>query len=137
MDIVGRADMPVSRAWQHGAEAYYGMAVPGYLNFFLIYGPNTNLGHNSIVFMIECQATYILGCLRRLLGGAGSIEVEAEAMARYQGQLEREIASTVWAAGCRSWYKTASGKVTNNWSGCTVQYWWRTKRSRLSDFRRT
>jgi cation diffusion facilitator CzcD-associated flavoprotein CzcO len=135
MEIVGRSDLPVSRAWQHGAEAYYGMAVPGYPNFFLMYGPNTNLGHNSIIFMIECQANYILRCLCRLFAGAGAVEVEAEAMARYQARLEREIARTVWAAGCRSWYKTDAGKVTNNWSGYTVQYWWRTLRPKRRDFR--
>ena len=135
MEIVGAAGVPVEREWQQGAAAYYGMAVPGYPNFFLMYGPNTNLGHNSIIFMIECQANYILRSLKRLLGAAGALEVRREAMARYQARLERDLARTVWAAGCRSWYKTAAGKVTNNWSGYTLQYWWRTLRPRLADFR--
>jgi cation diffusion facilitator CzcD-associated flavoprotein CzcO len=68
-------------------------------NFFLMHGPNTNLGHNSIIFMIECQAAFILRCLRRLLDGAGSLEVEAEATARYQARLEREIAGTGLGGG--------------------------------------
>lgn len=134
MAIAGADGMPIERRWSGGAEAYLGMAVPGYPNFFLLYGPNTNLGHNSIIFMIECQAAYITRCLRRLLRGGSAFEVKAEAMQRYQARLERAMARTVWAAGCNSWYKTAAGKVTNNWSGFTVEYWWRTRRPRRADF---
>jgi cation diffusion facilitator CzcD-associated flavoprotein CzcO len=103
MTIVGRSDMPASLAWRHGAEAWYGVAVPRYPYFFLMYGPNTNLDHNSIIFMIECQAAFILRCLRRLLDGAGSLEVEAEAMARYPARARcLRSQARVWAAGCRS-----------------------------------
>jgi cation diffusion facilitator CzcD-associated flavoprotein CzcO len=134
MAITGVDGIPIERRWSGGAEAYLGMAVPGYPNFFLMYGPNTNLGHNSIIFMIECQAAYITRCLRRLLRGGSVFEVKAEAMRRYQARLERAMARTVWAAGCNSWYKTAAGKITNNWSGFTVEYWWRTRRPRFADF---
>ncbi len=135
MEILGRDGIPVESVWRGGASAYYGMAVPGYPNFFLMYGPNTNLGHNSIIFMIECQATYILRCLTRLLRD-GELEVTEGAMARYAAQLDAELARTVWGEGCRSWYKTASGKVTNNWSSLTLSYWRRTLRPSWADFRR-
>jgi hypothetical protein len=91
-------------------------------NFFLMYGPNTNLGHNSIIFMIECQAAFILRCLRRLLDGAGSLEVEAEAMARYQARLEREIAGTVWAraAGAGTRPRPARSPTTGRAIRCNI-----------------
>ena len=135
MEILGRDGAPVEARWRGGASAYYGMAVPGYPNFFLMYGPNTNLGHNSIIFMIECQANYILRCLQRLLRGE-ALEVTEDAMARYEARLDAELARTVWGEGCRSWYKTASGKVTNNWSSLTLSYWRRTLRPHWADFRR-
>ena len=136
MEIVGAEGVPLRRRWQEGAEAYYGMAVPGFPNFFMMYGPNTNLGHNSIVFMIECQANYIRRCLERLLnGGLAELEVKPEAMAQFESRLQKDLAHTVWNAACRNWYKTASGKIVTNWSGFTAQYWWRTLRPNFGDFR--
>jgi cation diffusion facilitator CzcD-associated flavoprotein CzcO len=136
LELTGNADLPIGRAWGNGAEAHLGIAVPGFPNFFMMYGPNTNLGHNSIIFMIECQAAYIMGCLRPLLAGEiAALEVTPAAMARFRTRLDRDLARTVWAAGCRSWYKTADGKITNNWSGFTVAYWWRTRRPDFADFR--
>jgi cation diffusion facilitator CzcD-associated flavoprotein CzcO len=136
MEIVGAEGVPLERRWRQGAEAYYGMAVPGYPNFFVMYGPNTNLGHNSIVFMIECQANYIRRCLMLLLnGGIAELEVKAEAMARFEAGVQKDLEHTVWTAACRNWYKTASGRIVTNWSGFTAQYWWRTLRPRFADFR--
>jgi hypothetical protein len=106
-----------------------GVAVSGFPNLFLLYGPNTNLGHNSIIFMIECQVRYLVRCIQRLARQpTAALDVRPEAMARYNAELQRDIKKTAWDAGCTSWYKTASGKITNNWSGFTVQYWWRTRK---------
>ena len=71
-------------------------------------------------------------CSRRDLAW---LDVRREAQTRYNAELQRDLAKTAWAAGCSSWYKTASGKVTNNWSGFTVDYWRRTRRPRFEDFR--
>ena len=136
LELIGTGGAPIADTWRRGAEAHLGIAVPGCPNFFMMYGPNTNLGHNSIIFMIECQADYILACLRKLLGGGvAAIEVTEGAMARYRTRLDREMTGAVWAAGCRSWYKTAEGRITNNWPGFTVQYWWRTRRPDFAAFR--
>jgi cation diffusion facilitator CzcD-associated flavoprotein CzcO len=113
MEVVGR--------WADGAEAYLGISVPGFPNMFVLYGPNTNLGHNSIVFMIECQVEHVMACLPYLTG-SGPIEVRAEVMAAWRRQLDAAMARMVWGAGCQSWYKTASGRVTNNWPGTTTLY---------------
>ena len=88
--------------------------MPHFPNLFLLYGPNTNLGHSSIVFMIECQVGYIMGCLP-YLARRGPMEVRPEAMDGLAAGLERAMGRMVWQAGCTSWYKNAAGRVTNNW----------------------
>lgn len=135
MKVTGRGGLALEDAWKEGAEAYLGVAVPGFPNFFMLYGPNTNLGHNSIIFMIECQVRYVMGCLKAMAERrARWLDVRPEAMARFNEELRRELARTVWATGCTSWYKTESGKITNNWSDFTLRYWWRTRRPRLAEF---
>jgi cation diffusion facilitator CzcD-associated flavoprotein CzcO len=114
MRVTGRDGHDLHQTWKEGAEAYLGMAVPHFPNLFLLYGPNTNLGHSSIVFMIECQTRYIMGCLG-LIADRGPMEVRPEAMDRWRHALEEAMRRMVWQAGCASWYKTASGRVTNNW----------------------
>jgi cation diffusion facilitator CzcD-associated flavoprotein CzcO len=129
MRFEGAGGRLLSDVWGKGAEAYLGVAVAGFPNLFLLYGPNTNLGHNSILFMIECQVGYVLQCIRDLLRRERrSLAVRPEAMARYNEELQSALHETAWDAGCTSWYKTESGKVTNNWSGFAVEYWWRTLR---------
>jgi cation diffusion facilitator CzcD-associated flavoprotein CzcO len=135
MQIEGLGGRKLEEGWRDGAEAYLGVGVSGFPNLFLLYGPNTNLGHNSIIFMIECQVRYVLQCIQALArNGAAQLDVRPEAMERYNERLQRDIQKTAWAAGCHSWYKTESGKITNNWSGFTVEYWWRTRRPDLRDF---
>lgn len=125
MEVRGRGGANLHSQWQQGAEAYLGIAVPGFPNFFLVHGPNTILGHNSNVFMIECQVRYILNCLRLL---PGQIEVNSQIMRRYRAWLDKAVSKTVWPAGCQSWYKTESGRVTNPWPASTMRYWQLTRR---------
>lgn len=135
MTVTGRDGVDLHESWSEGAEAHLGLTVTGFPNLFLLYGPNTNLGHNSIIFMLERQIGYVLSCLRRLTeGGVASLEVRPETQAASNRKLERELANTVWAEGCHSWYKTASGRITNNWSGPTYRYWLRTAKPRWDDF---
>ncbi|MBX3313338.1 MAG: NAD(P)/FAD-dependent oxidoreductase [Actinobacteria bacterium] len=135
MRVTGRGGVDLHQTWKDGAEAHLGLTVAGFPNLFLLYGPNTNLGHNSIIFMLERQIGYVLSCVRRLTeGGAHLIEVRPETQAASNDQLRRELDDTVWAEGCHSWYKTASGRITNNWSGPTYRYWLRTARPHWKDF---
>lgn len=124
MDVRGRGGARLHDRWREGAEAYLGIAYPEFPNLFLIHGPNTILGHNSNVFIIECQVHYIMNCLRLLRGTTGvrTIEVRAEAMAEYRQWLDRTLAGTVWQAGCQSWYQHPSGRVTNPWPASTIRY---------------
>ncbi|MEM7226412.1 MAG: NAD(P)/FAD-dependent oxidoreductase [Pseudomonadota bacterium] len=138
LTITGRDGKRLGEVWSQsgGAEAYLGLSVPGFPNFFMLYGPNTNLGHNSIIFMIECQIRYILAAIaatrRRRAKG---LEVTEAAMAAFYRQLNGELARIAWSGNCNSWYKTAGGKIINNWSTDTPRYWWRTRRLDLKHYR--
>ena len=128
VEVRGRGGIRLHDVWKDGAYAYLGMAVPDFPNLFVMYGPNTNLGGNSIIFMLECQFSYVVACLRRLARERlGSLEVRRESMTAYDGQVQARLAQTVWKGSCSSWYKTASGRVTNNWPYFTCVYWLKTR----------
>ncbi|WP_208028831.1 flavin-containing monooxygenase [Rhabdothermincola sediminis] len=126
--VKGRNGRSLEEVWREGAEAYLGIAISGFPNLFMLYGPNTNLGHNSIIFMIECQVHYVMRLVDRMLeAGRSNLDVRAEVMARYNRELQRAMHQMVWESGCKSWYKNEFGKVTNNWPHTTVRYWARTR----------
>ena len=128
-------DASVDELWAAGPRAHLGVAVAGMPNMFLLYGPNTNLGHNSIIFMLECQFRYILQCLEEMeRRGAQVIDVRADAMERFNEEIQERLANSVWSRGCTSWYKTDSGRITNNWWGPAIAYWWATRRPDPRDF---
>jgi cation diffusion facilitator CzcD-associated flavoprotein CzcO len=131
MEICGRAEGRLLQdEWAGGAKAYLGISVAGFPNMFLMYGPNTNLGHNSIIFMIECQANYILNCLKRMDETASStIDLRREVMDEFDAIQQKELQQRVWASTGKSWYKNEAGRITNNWSGSTIRYWWNTIRA--------
>ena len=121
--ITGRDGQELSEVWRDGARAFLGLAVAGFPNFFILYGPNTNLGHNSILFMIEQQVGYIRQIIDEfVLRGVTSTEVHENAMNTFDSEISRATAQTVWAEDCSSWYKNSSGRVTNNWPDYTVKY---------------
>ncbi|MGZ4541508.1 MAG: flavin-containing monooxygenase [Blastococcus sp.] len=128
MTVTGPRGRDLHEAWRDGAEAYLGISVAGFPNFFLLYGPNTNLGHNSIVYMLESQIRYVVQAVRRLASGARTVDVRPEAQRRYNDWVQRRITATVWDRGCTSWYRTASGKNTTNWPDFTFAYRARTRR---------
>src|SRR5215470_9268775 len=132
LDVVGPTG-PLSAAWQDGAAAHLGITVPGFPNFFLLYGPNTSSGNNSVVYMVQNQVRYVLGCLD-LIGAGGVLDARAEAFDRYQRELESRLRGTVWAGGCSSWYKTGSGRITNTWPRRAVDYRRATRRPHRADF---
>ncbi|MGJ8670484.1 MAG: flavin-containing monooxygenase [Oceanococcus sp.] len=126
MTITGRDGADLHEQWQPAASAYLGMTVPSFPNFFMMYGPNTNLGSNSIIFMIECQARYIAQALQAM-AGKKTLEVRGDAFAAYNQELRERLQSMVWAS-CESWYQTADGHNPTNWPGLTAEYRTRTAR---------
>ncbi|MFZ5668728.1 MAG: flavin-containing monooxygenase [Pseudomonadota bacterium] len=135
VEVVGQGGRTLARAWADGAEAYLGVTVAGFPNFFMLYGPNTNLGHNSIIVMIEAQVGYVVEAMKALRArSAKALAVREEAYRRYNAQLQRDLEDTAWAGSCSSWYKTASGKITNNWSNDTATYRRLMKTPALADY---
>jgi cyclohexanone monooxygenase len=127
MTIRGRGGVSLNDAWAQGAQAWLGISVPGFPNFFMIYGPNTNLGHNSIVFMLESQVAHVMRCLDKLRDAKGrTIEMTVAPFARYNARLQHRLQQTVFA-GCTSWYVDAHGRHTVNWPGFTTTYRWLTR----------
>jgi cation diffusion facilitator CzcD-associated flavoprotein CzcO len=135
MQIRGLGGLELSQAWQEGAEAYKGITVNGFPNLFILYGPNTNLGHNSIIYMLESQFRYVLGCLSLLHAQkARYMNVKAPVQRRFNERIQERSHRTIWEQGCTSWYKTASGKSTNNWPGYTFTYRLQTHAPNFADY---
>ena len=138
--VTGVGGHSLASEWADGARAYLGTVVAGFPNCYLLYGPNTNLGHNSILFMVERQLNLVLQALavqtEAMAGGpAGTegdavprVEVGSDAYHRDDRRTQALMAATVWVSSCHSWYKAASGRVTNNWPSWTVRYWYDTLR---------
>ncbi|MGB0921760.1 MAG: flavin-containing monooxygenase [Alphaproteobacteria bacterium] len=135
MKVVGVDGIDLNAAWKEGAEAHQGITVAGFPNFFMAYGPNTNLGHNSIIFMVECQVRYIMNCLNMVLArDLKALDVKREAMSAYNTRLQNALGDTIWAAGCDSWYKNDAGKIVNNWSGYALGYRKETRKLSWDDY---
>ena len=134
IEISGRNSRRLNDVWRDGAEAYLGISVHGFPNLFMLYGPNTNLGHNSIIYMLESQFHYVLQCLERLKKNP-VLEVRDDVQSDFNQRIQQQIRETIWEKGCNSWYKTESGKNTANWPGFTFDYRRRTRHLKLQDFR--
>lgn len=135
MRVTGRGGQVLNDLWERdGAEAYLGITHAGFPNFFMMYGPNTNLGHNSIVIMIESQTRYILSCLRALEARQAKwLDVKADAQKNYNAWIQSRMSNKIWSAVDKSWYKR-DGKVTNNWVGRTTEYIRRTRKLNEADY---
>ena len=133
--MTGSRGVDITERWRGGIEAYKGISVSGFPNFFMLAGPNTGLGHNSVIFMLEAQVGYIMQAVLAMKSGSiDSLEVRPDIEAEFNRQLQRRLARTVWASGCRSWYLDANGRNVTLWPGFTVEYWFRTRRFRLTDY---
>lgn len=134
MTVVGPEGRDLEAEWSEGPQAHLGMAVAGFPNLFFMYGPNTNLGHNSIVLMIESQVRYLLSIIRQMAARSlQSVEVRAEVQAAYNDELARRLADSAWVLIEDSWY-LQGGKVTNNWVGRTTEYRRRTNHADLDEY---
>jgi cation diffusion facilitator CzcD-associated flavoprotein CzcO len=135
LSVTGRGGLRLAEMWHRGAEAYLGTTVAGFPNLYLMMGPNTGLGHNSMVYMIEAQARYALECIQVLLAEhVGFLDVRADVQARYNQRLQRRLARSVWASGCASWYLDEHGKNTTLWPGFTFEFRRRTRPLRRPEY---
>ncbi len=137
--IVGRDGEDLLDAWRDGAQAYLGTTVAGFPNLFLIVGPNTGLGHSSMVFMIESQVNYVLDALRHMRrAGLQAVDVRPPVQAAFNRHIQQKLGHAIWSAGgCASWYiDPRNGKNTTLWPGFTWQFRRATQSFRLADYER-
>ncbi|TGK11498.1 NAD(P)/FAD-dependent oxidoreductase [Leptospira fletcheri] len=135
-EIRGKNGQLLSDAWKEAAEAYLGTTIAGFPNFFMIVGPNTGLGHSSMILMIESQAQYTLQCIRSLLKkDIKYLDVRKEVQDKYNSEIQERLGRSVWlTGGCVSWYNTSSGRNTTLWPGFTFEFKAKTFFLRPSDY---
>ncbi|KAB8199754.1 hypothetical protein BDV34DRAFT_29590 [Aspergillus parasiticus] len=128
IQVYGRNGRPVADVWKDGAAAYYGVTVEDLPNFGMLYGPNTNLGHNSIILMVEAQSRYLstlIGEVVRAKARSDSLvfQPRSDVVTAFNDRLQEELQRSTFAdPQCHSWYKLENGRITNNWPGRVVQY---------------
>jgi cation diffusion facilitator CzcD-associated flavoprotein CzcO len=130
MKIVGRDGADLNDVWdRNGIGAYLGITMTGFPNLFLLLGPNTGLGHTSVLFMMEAQIDYILQALDLLdKAGADYVDVRPGAQQGFLDRIQTRLADTVWQSGCKSWYHDKDGRNFTIWPYFTWRYWLETRR---------
>ncbi|WP_405010054.1 flavin-containing monooxygenase [Kitasatospora sp. NBC_01539] len=122
--VRGRGGVPMNAAWQGSPRAYLGVSVPGFPNFFMFLGPNSGLGHSSMVYMIEAQVEHVKNAIHTLhRSGATSIEVDRQVHDAYNAELDLKLAKTVWElGGCRTFYRDANGRNATIYPDWTFRF---------------
>jgi cyclohexanone monooxygenase len=138
IEVVGVGGRRLHDDWSEVAHAYLGMTVSGYPNFFMLYGPNTNQGGNSIIVILEAQAAYVLRALRAMrLRRAPAVDVRRDVMDAYNQELTEALAGTVWGDGCQSYFKNASGRIATQLPQTSGWYVKKARRFRMREYVRS
>lgn len=136
LDVSGEHGITLRQVWRDGAHAYLGMAMPDFPNFFMLYGPNTNVGSNSVIFILEAQARYIVRALRHLRRRRKRyVAVRASALAEFVAKIDRWMVGTVWTTQCSNYFRAPNGRVVTQWPRSARTFWGMTRRFRPADFR--
>ena len=131
--VRGRDGRTLAEVWDGSPRAHLGSTVPGFPNLFLLLGPNTGLGHSSMVYMIESQIAYVMDALKAM-GDADVVEVRPEVEAAYHAEMQRRMQGTVWNTGCKSWYLDAKGNNPTLWPDWTWRFRRRAARFDPADY---
>ncbi len=135
IDVVGEDFTTLRETWSDGAYAYLGMAVPGYPNFFMLYGPNTNVGSNSVIFMLEAQAHYIVRALKYMRRKRKAyVAVRATTMTDFIARIDQWMQGTVWLTRCSNYFRAPNGRVVTQWPRSARAFWGMTRRFRPADY---
>lgn len=135
--LKGSSGRELATVWSdEGIQTHLGITTAGFPNLFFLLGPNTGLGHNSVVFMIECQIRYIISAIDLAnKRGAAALEVREPVQQKFNSEIQTKLVKGVWSSGgCTSWYLDAQGVNRTVWPGFTWQYWRRTRKLAPADF---
>lgn len=131
LDLTGTDGRDLAKDWRtNGIQTHLGITVSGYPNLFFLLGPNTALGHNSVVFMIESQIRYVAQAMELVeRSGAAALDTKPSAQARFQSDIQRKLVDGIWTqGGCKSWYLDSHGVNRTIWPGFTWRYWLHTRK---------
>jgi 4-hydroxyacetophenone monooxygenase len=137
MSVIGRDGADLHRQWSGDARAYLGITVPHFPNFFVLYGPNTNIVVNgSIIYYSECEVHYLLQCIRFMLeNDVASIDVRSDVHDAYNEKIDAANRLRTWGfSKVRSWYKNAHGRTAQNWPFNVLEYWEQTRELNPDDY---
>ncbi len=133
MKVVGRGGVDLHDRWDGDARAYLGVTVPGFPNFFMLYGPNTNIVVNgSIIWFTECEVRYVMDCIRTVARRRPPRPRRARPTCTTPTTRRSTPRTCAWrgaSSTVNSWYKNASGRVAQNWPFPLLEFWKRTRRS--------
>ena len=131
----GENGLELKDAWKDGAESYYGVTTKHFPNLFQLLGPNTVLGHNSVIFMIESQVNYILQLIQMVnQSKTKSIVVKGNVQDQFNEDVQKQLQGTVWQSGCVSWYQQDGGKNFALWPTYTWKFWLQTRKANPADY---
>ena len=135
INVVGERGMSLREKWRDGAYAYLGMAVPDFPNFFMLYGPNTNVGSNSVIFMLEAQARYIVRALKHMRRKRKAyVAVRPSTMVDFIAKIDGWMEGTVWLTRCSNYFRAPNGRVVTQWPRSARAFWGMTRRFRSADY---
>jgi cyclohexanone monooxygenase len=135
IEVVGENGVSLRDTWRDGAFAYLGMAVPGFPNFFMLYGPNTNVGSNSVIFVLEAQARYVVRALEHVRRQNRSyVAVTRSATDAFIAKVDKWMVGTVWTTRCSNYFRAANGRVVTQWPRSARAMWAMTRRFRSADY---
>ena len=133
--VSGRGGRSLDDVWRNGAEAYKGLAVSGFPNWFLLMGPNTGPGHTSVLVFTEAQISHVLGAIREIRSrDLRFLDVRREVQDRYNAGIQRRMKHMVWTSGCNSWYLSPDGSNHTLYPGFAAEYVLRTRSFRAADY---
>jgi len=132
--IIGAGGASLDQVWGGSPRAHLGLSVAGFPNLFMLYGPNTGLGHNSMLLMIEAQIDYVLQAVAVVRSAGAAMAVKPAVLDASDAELQTALEGTAWAGSCTNWYKGADGRIFANWAGTTQDYVARTRRLDLAEF---
>jgi len=127
MQIYGCHDIELTESWGDKAKSFMGVSVSGFPNYFLLLGPNTGLGHNSVIFMIESQIKYVIKTLNFMSSKSiQAVDVKEKHQESFYLTSQKKLKRLSWGTGCNSWYLSKNGENFTIWPGFTFSYWWKT-----------